>query len=112
MDNNENKLKKKLDSPIKTKLDSVKEKTEEDKVNRVELSFYICLVLLPFTLLVIMVISSILEYSRWPIYTETNITPQNEANLPAMTFCPAHSGYKENVLVVSYQRYQIFNRIQ
>ena len=107
MDNNENKLKKKLDSPIKKKLDSVKEKTGEDNVNKDELSFYICLVLLPFSLLVVMVVSSILEYSRWPIYTETNITPQNEANLPAMTFCPAHSGYKENVLMVSYQCYEL-----
>ena len=108
MDDNKNKLKNKLDSPVKEECDSsIKKKlvypekeTHEEKINKVELWFYISLVFIPFILVCVLIISSILEYSRWPIYTETNITPQNEANFPAMTFCPAHSGYKEHILKV------------
>ena len=117
MDTNENKFKseleqseKKLMYPVKEKSNASKEKIYEEKINKIEFSFYTSLVLMPFILLMIMVISSLLEYSRWPIYTETNITPQNEANFPAMTFCPAHSGYKEHILMVSF-RIPLFSNI-
>ena len=73
---------------------------DDTTVNKLQLFTYIGIVLVPFGFLFSMVLSSFLEYSRWPIYTETNITPQNEANFPAMTFCPAHDGYKEDVLRV------------
>ena len=110
MDDNKNKLENKLDSPVKEECDnSIKKKlvypekkTHEEKINKVELWFYFSLVFIPFILVCVLIISTILEYSRWPIYTETNITPQNEANFPAMTFCPAHSGYKEHILKVFY----------
>ena len=108
MDDNKNKLENKLDSPVKEKFDNplteklnypVK-KINEERINKVELLFYMSLVLIPFILVCVLIISCLLEYSRWPIYTETNITPQSEANFPAMTFCPAHSGYKEHILKV------------
>ena len=110
MDDNKNKLENKLDSPVKEKCDTpIKQKLDypevkinEEKINKVELWFYISLVFVPFILVCVLIISCLLEYSRWPIYTETNITPQNEANFPAMTFCPAHSGYKEHILKVSF----------
>ena len=47
-----------------------------------------------------LIISSILYYSSWPIYTATNVIAQNEAQLPAVTFCGLWGGYKENVLRV------------
>ena len=73
---------------------------DDTTVNKLQLFTYIVIVLVPFGFLFFMVLSSFLEYSRWPIYTETNITPQNEANFPAITFCPANDGYKEDVLRV------------
>ena len=91
-DDNENALKKKP---------GLQENEPDDTtVNKLQLFTYMSIVLVPFGFLFFMVLSSFLEYSRWPIYTETNITPQNEANFPAMTFCPAPDGYKENVLRV------------
>ena len=76
-------------------------KTKDAKLNKVKLFIYIGLVLVPFGLLASMVLSSMLDYSTWPILTETNIIPQNEANFPAMTFCPS-PGFKENILKVSF----------
>ena len=43
---------------------------------------------------------SIYLYSKWPIYTETNIVQQNDARFPALTICPIGFGYKEDVLKV------------
>ena len=110
MDKNKNNLENILDSPVKEKFDnSVKKKLDypekkiyEERINKIEFCFYISLVLIPFMLVCVLIISCLLEYSRWPIYTETNITPQNEANFPAITFCPAHSGYKEHILKVCF----------
>ena len=92
IDDNENALEKKAGLP--------ENEQDDTTVNKLQLFTYIGIVLVPFGFLFSMVLSSFLEYSRWPIYTETNITPQNEANFPAMTFCPAHDGYKEDVLRV------------
>ena len=47
-----------------------------------------------------LIISSILYYSSWPIYTATSVIAQNEAQFPAVTFCGLWGGYKENVLRV------------
>ena len=69
-------------------------------INKLKLAIYIGLVLVPMVTLITMICSSIIDYSRWPIYTETNIRKQNEANFPALTFCPAHVGYKADVLKV------------
>ena len=110
MDKNKNNLenildspvKEKFDHPVKKKLNYPEKKIYEEKINKIELLFYISLVLIPFILVCVLIISCLLEYSRWPIYTETNITPQNEANFPAITFCPAHSGYKEHILKVCF----------
>ena len=93
MDNNENSVKKG---------GSLQEnKVKETKIDKGQFLVYLGLVSVPFGILVSLVFCSILEYSRWPIYTETNVTPQSESNFPAITFCPAHSGYKENILMVS-----------
>ena len=91
MDDNDNTVEKK---------EHLKEnKTKDVKVNKVKFSIYICLILVPFGLLASMVFLSMLEYSTWPILTETNIIPQNEANFPAMTFCPSRkAAFKENIL--------------
>ena len=47
-----------------------------------------------------LIISSIIVYNTWPIYTATNIIPQQKAQFPAVTFCGLSSGYKEEVLQV------------
>ena len=93
IDDNDNTVEKK---------EGIQDNSAKDvKVNKFKLSIYMCLVLVPFGLLISMAFSSIFEYSRWPIYTETNIKPQHEVNFPAITFCPAHNGYKLNILKVS-----------
>ena len=48
-----------------------------------------------------LIISSIIYYNNWPIYTSTEVIPQQEAQFPAVTFCNQANGYKENVLKVS-----------
>ena len=48
-----------------------------------------------------LIISSILVYNTWPIYTATNIIPQEDAQFPDLTFCSLSNGYKEHVLQVS-----------
>ena len=48
-----------------------------------------------------LIISSIVYYNTWPIYTSTEVIPQQEAQFPAVTFCNQANGYKENVLKVS-----------
>ena len=47
-----------------------------------------------------LIVSSILVYNTWPIYTATNIIPQEKAKFPAVTFCGLSAGYKEHVLQV------------
>ena len=49
---------------------------------------------------VALIVTSIIQYNRWPIYTATNIVPQNKAQFPAITFCGLSKGYKEDVLQV------------
>ena len=48
-----------------------------------------------------LIISSIIYYNKWPIYTSTEVIPQQEAQFPAVTFCNQANGYKENILKVS-----------
>ena len=103
MDNNENNVEKET-------VENIVEKATEDKakvnpINKLKLAIYIGLVLVPMVTLITMICSSIIDYSRWPIYTETNIRKQNEANFPAITFCPAHVGYKADVLKVKLVQY-------
>ena len=47
-----------------------------------------------------LMISSIVYYNTWPIYTSTEVIPQQEAQFPAVTFCNQANGYKETVLKV------------
>ena len=47
-----------------------------------------------------LIISSIIYYSSWPIYTATSVIAQNEAQFPAVTFCGLWGGYKETALRV------------
>ena len=47
-----------------------------------------------------LIVSSIIVYNTWPIYTATNIIPQDQAQFPAVTFCGLSEGYKEDVLQV------------
>ena len=47
-----------------------------------------------------LIISSIHYYNTWPIYTVTNIIPQNQAQFPAVTLCQQYIGYKKNILQV------------
>ena len=93
MDNNDNNH--------KTMDEQQSKKVDGETVNKRHLCIYFVVLLIPFVTLLTLVLTSILNYSRWPIYTETNIVPQNEANFPAITFCSSHDGYKENVLRVS-----------
>ena len=49
-----------------------------------------------------LIVTSIIVYNTWPIYTATNIIPQEEAKFPDLTFCSLSNGYKEQVLKVNY----------
>ena len=103
MDDNENNVEKET-------MEIMVEKATDDKakvnpINKLKLAIYIGLVLVPMVTLITMICSSIIDYSRWPIYTETNIRKQNEANFPAITFCPAHVGYKADALKVKLVKY-------
>ena len=69
-------------------------------LNKAQFSVYALVMLSLLGILSALSITSVLRYSRWPIYTETNIVAQNEASFPAMTFCPLSKGYKESVLKV------------
>ena len=89
------------ENPVEKKNHLKNNKSKDGEINKVKFSIYIGLLLVPAGLLFSMVLSSVLEYSTWPILTETNIIPQNEANFPAMTFCPSYNGFKENILKVS-----------
>ena len=92
MDDNENNVEK-LEEEVKD------EEKKTKPINKLKLTIYIGLVLVP---LIAMISSSIIDYSTWPIYTETNIRKQSEANFPSLTFCPAHIGYKSDVLKVIF----------
>ena len=70
-----------------------------------KLCLYILVILLLGMILMWLCLESILTYNKWPIYTETNIVPQNEARFPSMTFCALSSGYKEDVLKVILHLY-------
>ena len=70
-------------------------------INKVKLAIYTGLVLVPMVTLITMICSSVIDYSRWPIFTETNIRKQNEANFPSLTFCPTPNGYKSDILKVN-----------
>ena len=94
MDDNENNVEKTEEE------ETQEDKTKPNSVNKVKLVIYIVLVLVPLVTLLTMIVSSIIDYSTWPIYTETNIRRQNEANFPALTFCPSPVGYKEDILRV------------
>ena len=56
--------------------------------------------------LLALITTSIIAYNTWPIYTVTNIIPQNQAQFPAVTFCGQLTGYKEHVLKVSLISYE------
>ena len=47
-----------------------------------------------------LIISSIILYNTWPIYTATNIIPQEQAKFPDLTICSLSKGYKEHILQV------------
>ena len=85
----------------------VKSKRKEIKQKRwtflaiLKLVVYVMVVLLLGSILFWLCLRSVLDYSKWPIYTETNIVSQNKAKFPSMTFCALKSGYKENVLKVN-----------
>ena len=49
-----------------------------------------------------LIISSIIYYNTWPIYTSTNVIQQEEGQFPAVTFCDQTKGYKEDVLKVNF----------
>ena len=70
-------------------------------VNVWKLGIQVVVMLLLIGVLIYMCVTSVIRYSRWPIYTETKTVPQNEAIFPAMTFCALPNGYKEDVLKVS-----------
>ena len=54
-----------------------------------------------------LIASSIIEYNTWPIYTATNIIPQQQAQFPSVTFCGLSGGYNEQILKVSKIKNQI-----
>ena len=70
-------------------------------INVWKLCVHIIVMLLLIGVLIYLCMTSVIRYSRWPIYTETNTVPQNESKFPAMTFCALSNGYKEDVLKVS-----------
>ena len=81
----------------------MKEKKEKSQMTAVKISKIMLYILVMFILglvLFLLSLKSVLRYNEWPIYTETNIVNQNQARLPAMTFCPLSNGYKEDVLKV------------
>ena len=87
-------------------MENIVQKATDDKakvnpINKLKLAIYIGLVLVPMVTLITMICSSIIDYSRWPIYTETNIKKQSEAKFPSITFCPTPDGYKSGVLKVN-----------
>ena len=47
-----------------------------------------------------LIIQCLVVFSKWPTYTKIKVVPQNMAEFPAMTICPALLGYKEDVLQV------------
>ena len=63
---------------------------------------YLLVMLLLGIILALLCLQSVVDYSHWPIYTETNVVPQNLAKFPAMTFCPYPHGYKKDVLKVRH----------
>ena len=66
-----------------------------------KLFIYVIIVLLLGSILFWLCLRSVLDYSKWPIYTETNIVSQNKAKFPSITFCALTNGYKEDVLKVT-----------
>ena len=66
-----------------------------------KLILYILVMLLLGGILFWLCLESVLNYSKWPIYTETNIVSQSQAKFPSMTFCALSNGYKEDILKVS-----------
>ena len=112
MDDNENnveKLEEEVQFDNENNFVKLGEETQDEEaqkiksINKVKLAIYICLVLVPMVTLITMICSSIIDYSRWPIYTETNIQKQNKANFPSLTFCPTPNGYKSDILKVNLQ---------
>ena len=65
-----------------------------------KISIYLLVMLILGMMLFVLCLKSILQYNEWPIYTETNIVPQQEVRFPAMTVCLLSSGYKEDVLQI------------
>lgn len=81
----------------------MKEIKENGQITFVQILKIILYVLVMFVLglvLSLLCLKSILKYNEWPIYTETNIVNQNQARVPAMTFCSLSNGYKEDILRV------------
>lgn len=81
----------------------MKEKGEKSQMTAVKISkimLYILVMIILGLVLFLLSLKSVLRYNEWPIYTETNIVNQNQARLPAMTFCPLSNGYKGDVLKV------------
>ena len=66
-----------------------------------KLLLYVLVMLFLGSILFWLCLESVLKYSKWPIYTETNIVSQNKAKFPSMTFCALTNGYKEDVLKVN-----------
>ena len=57
-----------------------------------------------------LIISSIIVYNTWPIYTATNIIPQEKAQFPDLTFCSLSGGYKQHVLQVNQRDYGLIKQ--
>ena len=53
-----------------------------------------------------LIISSIVVFNTWPIYTATNIIPQENAQFPDLSICSLSSGYKELVLQVRQLKFR------
>ena len=86
----------------------MKEKKEKSQMTAIKISKIMLYILVMFILglvLFLLSLKSVLKYNEWPIYTETNIVNQNQARLPAMTFCPLSNGYKGDVLKVRSKNY-------
>ena len=84
---------------------AMKEIKELGQITFVQILKIILYVLVMFILglvLSLLCLKSILKYNEWPIYTETNIVNQNQARVPAMTFCSLSNGYKGDILKVIY----------
>ena len=106
-DNNVEKLEEETEEDNENNVVKCEEETHDEEaqktksINKVKLAIYTGLVLVPMVTLITMICSSVIDYSRWPIYTETNIRKQNEANFPSLTFCPTPNGYKSDILKVN-----------